>query len=78
MKSPKTQGGIDRPALLRDLSEDKIMTRERDLAIYRYTMYAFRQLAEENETIKENLARLKTDIQKQLNIEVMNVAYDAK
>lgn len=78
MKSPKTQGGIDRPALLRDLSEDKIMTRERDLAIYRYTIYAFRQLAEENETIKENLARLKTDIQKQLNIEVMNVAYDAK
>ena len=54
MKSPKTQGGIDRPALLRDLSEDKIMTRERDLAIYRYTIYAFRQLAEENETIKEN------------------------
>lgn len=64
--------------ILRDLSEDKIMTRERDLAIYRYTIYAFRQLAEENETIKENLARLKTDIQKQLNIEVMNVAYDAK
>lgn len=54
------------------------MTRERDLAIYRYTIYAFRQLAEENETIKDNLARLKTDIQKQLNIEVMNAAYDAK
>ena len=78
MKSPKTQGGIDRPALLRDLSEDKIMTNEKDLAIYRYIIYTFGQLAEENETIKENLARLKTDIQQQLNVEVMNVAYDAK
>lgn len=54
------------------------MTNEKDLAIYRYIIYTFGQLAEENETIKENLTRLKTDIQKQLNIEVMNVAYDAK
>ena len=54
------------------------MTNEKDLAIYRYIIYTFGQLAEVNETIKENLTRLKTDIQKQLNIEVMNVAYDAK
>lgn len=54
------------------------MTRERDLAIYRYIMYTFGQLAEENETIKEKLPEIKKDMQKQLNIEVMNVAYDEK
>lgn len=50
--------------------------KEKNLAMYRYITYMFGQLAEENETIKENLAKIKNDIQKQLNIEVLSVAFD--
>lgn len=56
--------------------DDNIMTNENNLAMYKYIVYAFEQLAKENETIKENLKEIKKNIQKQLNVEVMNVAFD--
>lgn len=67
---------MNRPAFSGIYREDESMTNEKDLAMYKYIIYAFGQLAKENETIKENLAKIKIDIQKQLNIEVLNVAFD--
>lgn len=67
---------MKRPAFSEIYREDKSMTNEKDLAMYKYIIYAFGQLAKENETIKENLMKIKKDVQKQLNVEVVNVAFD--
>lgn len=67
---------MNRPAFSEIYREDDSMTNEKDLAMYKYIIYAFGQLAKENETIKENLTKIKKDMQKQLNVEVVNVAFD--
>lgn len=67
---------MNRPAFSEIYREDDSMTNEKDLAMYKYIIYAFGQLTKENETIKENLTKIKKDMQKKLNVEVVDVAFD--
>ena len=50
--------------------------KEKNMAMYGYIIYMFGKLAEEHEMIKENLPELKKNIQKQLNVDVVKVAFD--
>ena len=50
--------------------------KEKNMAMYGYIIYMFGKLAEEHDMIKENLPELKKNIQKQLNVDVVNVAFD--
>lgn len=67
-----------RPAFSKVYTEGYIMMneKEKNKAIYGYIIYMFGKLAEEHKTIKENLPELKKNIQKQLNVDVVNVAFD--
>ena len=67
-----------RPAFSKVYTEGYIMMneKEKNMAIYGYIIYMFGKLAEEHNTINENLPELKKSIQKQLNVDVVNVAFD--
>ncbi len=67
-----------RPAFSVVISEERIMKydKEKDMAMYGYIIYLFGKLAEEHEQIKENLPELKKNIQSQLNVDTINVAFN--
>lgn len=69
---------MNRPAFSKVCTEEYIMMneKEKNMAMCGYIIYIFGQLAEEHETVKENLPELRKNIQKQLNVDAVNVAFD--
>ncbi len=67
-----------RPAVSVVISEGITMMneKEKNLVMYGYIIYLFGKLAEEQKEVKDNFPKLKKNIQKQLNVDVVNVAFD--
>lgn len=68
---------MSRPAFSKVCTEEFIMNeKEKNMAMCGYIIYLFGQLAEEHEMVKEKLPELRKNIQRQLNVDAVNVAFD--
>lgn len=74
------EGAMDKLLLLRlRYLEEKNMTNEKikDMSIYIFIMHMMENCEELNEIVKNDLKEIKKYFNKNLNIEVKNVAFDA-